>query len=63
MGQDGRPTTVDAAPVGATVSYLLAHTKGFLAQGVSLGADIKNGYYSTQIYIIKGLSCIVRRIS
>lgn len=47
MGKDGRATTVDATPVGATVADLLTHLQGFLTQFMRLLLNIQYCYYST----------------
>ena len=50
----GRSSTVDAAPVGAAVADVLAHSQGFLPQFVSLPADIEDGYDSTHGLVFFG---------
>ena len=52
MGQDGRPASIDAAPVGTTVTNLLTHTQGLLTPFGRLLAKIENTYNSTHKNIL-----------
>ena len=47
MGQDGRASAIDAAPVGAPVTNLLGHGQGFLTPLGRLALNIEYGCYST----------------
>ena len=50
VGENGRASTPDAAPVGTTMTYLTAHTQSLLAQLGSLLPKVKHCNNSTHIY-------------
>ena len=49
MTQDCRPTSVDAAPIGTTMTNFLTHAQSLLTQLRCLFLNVENRYYSTHI--------------
>ena len=51
VGKNGRPSAVDAAPVGTTMTDFLTHSQGLLTEFGTLLTDVEEGDYSTHIIL------------